>query len=225
MDLDERPADGEQRIAQRHRGVGQPARVDDRPFEVALVQAVDEHALVIRLEEDHLQAEVQCAARDVHMDLVERLRAIDLRLARAEQVQVRALEDEDPRHTPPTVASVRRAREHPGGDLADELVRYLGIDGVAVRGREHPAQRATGVLLVGAQRPENGVEIERKGGAAQLERVEERLDPLGSLRRCHATGDADPCAPRAGRTPPPRREAGRESLRPPRSRGPANARG
>ena len=42
VDLDERPLDAEQRVAQRDARVGQPAGVDDRDVEVALVQPVDE---------------------------------------------------------------------------------------------------------------------------------------------------------------------------------------
>ena len=59
VDLDERPRDAEQRVAQRDARVGQAAGVDDRDVEVALVEPVDERALVVRLEEVDLEAELR----------------------------------------------------------------------------------------------------------------------------------------------------------------------
>ena len=52
----------EQRVAQRDARVGQPAGVDDRDVEVAPVQPVDEGALVVRLEEVDLEAELVARA-------------------------------------------------------------------------------------------------------------------------------------------------------------------
>ena len=106
MDLPERTLDREERIAQRDRGVGQPAGVDDRGVEVALVEAIDERALVVRLEEVDLEPELGRPARDLGVDVVERVVAVDLRLTRPDQVEVRALEDEDAGHAAvPTGAS------------------------------------------------------------------------------------------------------------------------
>ena len=48
----------EQRVAQRDARVGQAAGVDDRDVEVALVEPVDEGALVVRLEEGDLEPEL-----------------------------------------------------------------------------------------------------------------------------------------------------------------------
>ena len=72
----------EQRVAQRHARVGQPAGVDDRDVEVALVEPVDQRALVVRLEEVDVEAELRGPRRDPGVDLVERLVAVDLGLAR-----------------------------------------------------------------------------------------------------------------------------------------------
>ena len=98
MDLDERPLDGEQRVAQRDARVGQAAGVDDRDVEVAEVQPIDQRALVVRLEEGDREAELRGLRRDPGMDLVERLVAVDLGLAGADQVEVRALQHEHGRH-------------------------------------------------------------------------------------------------------------------------------
>jgi len=80
--------------------------VHDRGIKVALVQAVDERALVVRLEEHDLEPEIERLAADVCVDLVHSLAPIELGLARAEQIQVRALEDEDPGHPPAVIAVV-----------------------------------------------------------------------------------------------------------------------
>ena len=61
VDLDERPLDGEQGVAQGDARVGQPAGVDDRDVEVAPVEPVDERALVVRLEEVDRRARAPAA--------------------------------------------------------------------------------------------------------------------------------------------------------------------
>jgi hypothetical protein len=61
VDLDERPADALERVSQRDAGVGQAAGVDDRPVEVALLEPVDQRALVVRLEAIDLEAELRAA--------------------------------------------------------------------------------------------------------------------------------------------------------------------
>ena len=98
MDLDEGPLDRQQGVAQRHAGMRQAARVHDRHVEVAGVEAVDEEALVVRLEEGDAEPELGGAGRDPAVDLVERLVPVDLGLARPDQVEVRALQDEDLGH-------------------------------------------------------------------------------------------------------------------------------
>ena len=73
MDLPERPLDAEQRVAQGDRRVGQPAGVDDRDVEVALVEPVDQGALVVRLEEVDVEAQLGRPRRDLGVDVVERV--------------------------------------------------------------------------------------------------------------------------------------------------------
>ena len=85
VDLPERPLDAEQGVAQRDRRVGQPAGVDDGDVEVPLVQPVDQCALVVRLEEVDLEAELRGVDSDPIVDLVEALAAVDLGLARPER--------------------------------------------------------------------------------------------------------------------------------------------
>src|SRR5438093_11934787 len=82
MDLDERPLHGGERVAQGDRGVRQATRVDDRHVEVALVEAVDERALVVALEEREVEPERRRRGAHRLVDLLERLRAVDLRLPR-----------------------------------------------------------------------------------------------------------------------------------------------
>src|SRR5258705_12465472 len=106
MDLPERTLDREERVAQGDRRVGQPTGIDDRRVEVALVEAIDEGAFVVRLEEVDVEPELGRPGRDRAMDIVERIVAVDLRLARPDEVEVRALENEDARHAAlPTDAS------------------------------------------------------------------------------------------------------------------------
>ena len=115
VDLDERSLDGQQRVPERDGGVGQPAGIDDDDVEVALVEPVDEGAFVIGLEERDLQPQLGGPGGDPGMDLVERGAAVDLRLARPEEVEVRALEDEDPGHRadPPPAPAAAGSRSSP----------------------------------------------------------------------------------------------------------------
>ena len=62
----------------------------------------------------------------------------------------------------------------------------------AVRGREDPAQVPAGVLLVGREVVEDGLDRVGERLARQLERVEQAADPRRPLRRRHADIDADP---------------------------------
>src|SRR5437870_2545899 len=62
------------------------------------MQPIDQLALMVRLEEVDLQAELAAEAREVGVDLVERLSSVDLGLARPKQVEVRSLEDQHPGH-------------------------------------------------------------------------------------------------------------------------------
>ncbi len=90
MDLDERTLDRQQRVAQRDACMRQPTGVDDRDVEVPLVEPIDQGALVVGLEEVDAQVELGSSGRNTGVDLVERLAPVNLRFARAHEVQVRA---------------------------------------------------------------------------------------------------------------------------------------
>src|SRR3954467_6586268 len=87
--LDEWPRDREQGVAQRHARVRQAAGVDDRAVEVPVVEPVAQPALVVRLVRVDVDPELRRPRADAVVDVGEGLRAIDLRLARADEVQVR----------------------------------------------------------------------------------------------------------------------------------------
>src|ERR1035437_4411995 len=98
MDLHERPTDPLESVAQCNAGMGQAAGVDDRPVKVALVESVDERALVVRLKGVDLESKLGTAFPESLFDLREGSVAVDLRFARAEQMQVGPLWDEDASH-------------------------------------------------------------------------------------------------------------------------------
>ena len=81
----------------KHAVVREGRRVEDDEVElmVGLLDGVDEVALVVRLVERRLNAGLSRTLRDHPVDVVERRRAVDLRLARAEQVEVRPMEYKD----------------------------------------------------------------------------------------------------------------------------------
>src|SRR6476661_9149505 len=62
------------------------------------MQPVDEGALVVRLEELDIESELPGSAADAGVDLVERFVPVDLRFARADEIEVRPLEHEDGGH-------------------------------------------------------------------------------------------------------------------------------
>ena len=123
VDLDERPLDGEQRIAQGDARVGQAAGVDDRDVEVAHVQPIDEGALVVRLEEGDREAQLRRPRGDPGVDLVERLVPVDLGLAGADQVEVRPFQHEDGRHRGlPAASRELAARSTRAGSMSARTV-------------------------------------------------------------------------------------------------------
>jgi hypothetical protein len=91
MNLHERPTDPLESVAQRNAGMGQAAGVDDRPVKVALVESVDEHALVVRLKGVDLESKLGSTLPESFLYLGEGSAAVDLRFARAQQIQVRAV--------------------------------------------------------------------------------------------------------------------------------------
>ena len=208
VDLDERPRDPEQRVAQRDAGVGQPAGIDDRDVEVAPVQPIDERALVVRLEEVDVEPELRGPRRDPGVDLVERFVAVDLGLARADEVEVRALEDEDASSSRGSrsgrPAAPAAARSTTAGSMSSRTTDAVG-------GREHPAQPARRVLLVGGEMVQDRGERVGERLRRETQRVEQRADAVGALRRRDARPRRRSGSRRAGRRRPPRRGAARRS--------------
>src|SRR5205085_2916363 len=98
---------------QRDARVREAAGVDDRDVEVALLDAVDQRALVIRLERVELEAEARRRLVEPGVDLVQRLPAVDRRFAGPEEVQVRALEHEDTCHDGTATSSGAAAEASP----------------------------------------------------------------------------------------------------------------
>jgi hypothetical protein len=95
MDLHEWPLDPNESVTEGHARVGEAARIDQGPGEVAAVQPVDEDAFMIRLAEVDFDPELGGSAPDPVVDLVERLGTIDLGLAGADEIEVGAVEDQD----------------------------------------------------------------------------------------------------------------------------------
>src|SRR5215470_15721016 len=86
---------------QGDRGVGESARVEHGPdgparldLGAGLLYPVDQLAFVVRLPEDRLQAELTGLPPAQVLQLGERRRSVDLRAARSQQVEIRAVQDE-----------------------------------------------------------------------------------------------------------------------------------
>jgi hypothetical protein len=95
--LDAGHADGPERIVEGERRVRERAAVEQQPRvgAAALADAIEQIALVVRLEGVDLDAELLATRLEAPVDVGERLLAVDLRLARAEQLEIRPREDED----------------------------------------------------------------------------------------------------------------------------------
>ena len=59
------------------------------------MEGIDQRALVVRLDVTQLRAPLGCDGGEFGDDVVERVSAVDLGFARAEEVQVRSVEHED----------------------------------------------------------------------------------------------------------------------------------
>src|SRR5712692_1564077 len=100
VDLQRRHRQRAQAIVEGVRVVGQRRRVDNdagRPRRL-LLEAVDQLALGVALEEDDLAAELPGPGADLLLQVGQGSPAVDLRLPRAQQVQVGAVGDDDPLH-------------------------------------------------------------------------------------------------------------------------------
>ena len=126
---------------------------------------------------------------DPGVDLVERLVAVDLRLARPDEVEVRALEDEHGGHRGLPAAEQRRRRPRS---------TTLGVDVVAdddaVGGRAGPSAAGPPACFLSVARWLEDRRRAGRGAAPSPGRgaSSRPADPLGALRRRHADLDADP---------------------------------
>jgi len=110
VDFDEGQGHGRQCIADGDAGVGVGGRVDDdelRAVAARGLDAVDQSAFVVALEAAQRGAGGVGDLAEFGIDLGEGLRAVDLGLAGAEQVEVGAMQDENLHQT-------RGSRQGPG---------------------------------------------------------------------------------------------------------------
>src|ERR1700694_4196344 len=104
-----RQRDGQQSVANRVRVVRERRRIDDDgvgPLPAA-VQLVDDRALMVRLKEAHALPQLARVRADLAFEVAQRLASVDRRLAFAQQVEVRAVDDQDV-HVIPISASAAR---------------------------------------------------------------------------------------------------------------------
>src|SRR5690606_18241578 len=96
--LDHRRLDRADRVVDRQAGMRQSARVQQhrlRTLGLSLVQPVAQVPLVIRLPDIDLEPQLAPFVLEPRGNVVERVRTVNLRLAQAEQVQVRPVDDID----------------------------------------------------------------------------------------------------------------------------------
>jgi hypothetical protein len=101
MDFNECYLRREECIANRDAGVGIGRRVDDDEVDLVgpgLLDAIDDVALAVRLEGLQRDTLLLCKSNQIQVDLGERIGTIDFRLARAEQVQIGAMYDQNLSH-------------------------------------------------------------------------------------------------------------------------------
>ena len=108
VDLDHRERAAGDRITKDDRRVGQaPGIHDGTRGACLLLQEIDERAFVVRLERQELHARLARDIRAAPLDLLQRRRPVELRLALAQRVQVRAVHEKETPHA--TRASTARA--------------------------------------------------------------------------------------------------------------------
>src|SRR6185437_16773396 len=101
MHLDHRHPDREHRIAQRDAGMRESAGVEDQNADVlggSLLNAADELMLRIALEADQLETLLARELDGALLDCLQGLRAVDPRLSGPQEVQIRAIEEEQAGH-------------------------------------------------------------------------------------------------------------------------------
>src|SRR6266508_3808195 len=98
VDLDQRNLDRGDRVADRDRGVGVAGRVEHDAgglLGAGFVDPVAQLALVVRLAKHHREAVALCRLAAEPLHVLQSRAAVGLRLARAEQIKVGAIEDVD----------------------------------------------------------------------------------------------------------------------------------
>src|SRR5437879_5483915 len=100
MNLHDRDGDRQQAIVKRERIVRQGARVDDDAGRSGrlLVEEVDDLALVVALKQAHLDIELSGLGAHGVVQVLQGPRAVDVRFALAEQVEVGAVGHDDALH-------------------------------------------------------------------------------------------------------------------------------
>src|SRR5262249_29881825 len=96
MDLDDRQLGGGKRVHERDRGVRVGAGIEDDAVGglPRLVDPIDKLALVVRLPAVELEAQLGGTLEAGLLDVGERLPAVDLRLAQAQEIEIGSIEDE-----------------------------------------------------------------------------------------------------------------------------------
>ena len=98
MDFDHRRADRLDCIVERDAGVGEGAGVEQHGLgadRLRFVKPINEMAFVVGLAQINLEAQFARAIFEHAGKVIQRGRAVDLRLACSEQVEIGAVEDED----------------------------------------------------------------------------------------------------------------------------------
>jgi len=99
--FDERYAGAQQRVAQRNAGVRESARVDDHErhsFGAGPMDAIDQLVFGVTLERDQLVPELAGHRRRVLLDRLEGVGAVHRRFPGAEQIEVRAVQQQHSGH-------------------------------------------------------------------------------------------------------------------------------
>lgn len=154
MHLDRREPHGADGIAQRNRRVGVPARIEERtvcPLS-SVMEMVDKLSFAVRLQGRNLVAEVGRQRRDRFFDLGQRGRAVDLRFAGAEQIEVWTVQEQESH--PGIVGGVTDwalSTEPDGGPKSRACQRFAfttQVAGNAMNASPSVAVGATWILLV-----------------------------------------------------------------------------
>src|SRR5277367_2056664 len=99
MHLDDRPRERVKRVEDGDRGVGEGGGIDDDAGGALAggVNEVDDLVFAIALMELDLKPELLADAAAVRLDVGQRLAAVDLRLALAEQIEIGSVQDNNDR--------------------------------------------------------------------------------------------------------------------------------